>query len=394
MTLPAAFDERARTLTQSLLAEAERIPSRLPRDSANTRPWKSFALFVTTVLVIGGAVVGASLALHSGSVAKPPPANHATWKSFAFPDGGGAASISCPDANECVAVDLAGHIYVSTDPGGGTAAWKVASVEPATVKPPGKELTGISCPAPSLCVATDIVGNVVTSTNPGGGTAAWTLSPIDGHAFLNGISCPDVNICVAVGGLTKEPPATGLIFTSKNPAAGAASWTATDINGIADLTAISCPTATFCVAVDDFGDVVTSTDPTGGAQTWHMSNMGLPVQVTGIDCPSAHFCAAIFTQGGVITSTDPTGGAGAWKSAGLDASLFFMSISCPSTSFCIAAPQSTFVFVSHHPTGGARAWTRQQVTAGGVEALGISCPSTRFCVAVGAQVHVYTDPGG
>ncbi|MFZ2034077.1 MAG: hypothetical protein WAW53_10010 [Candidatus Dormiibacterota bacterium] len=394
MTQQVTFDERARTLTQSLLTEAERVPSRLPRYSADARPWKAISLFAASVLVIGGAIVGASVALHRATASKPLTANHATWKSFAFPDGGAGTSISCPDVNECVAVDLNGHVYVSTHPGGGTAAWKVALIEPAAVKPPGKELTGISCPAPSLCVATDIVGNVVTSTNPGGGAAAWTLGRIDVQAALSGISCPDVNLCVAVGGLNQEPPPTALVFTSTDPAAGAASWTATDINGLADLTAISCPTATFCVATDGFGDVVTSTDPTGGAQAWHVSNMGLPVQITGIDCPSAQLCVAIYTQGGVVTSSDPTGGAGAWKSASLDASRFFISISCPSTTFCIAAPQSDSVFVTHDPTGGASAWTRQQVTAGGIEALGVSCPSTRLCVAVGAQVHVYTDPGG
>jgi hypothetical protein len=395
MTQPATFDERARRLTQSLLAEAERTPSRLRRNP-NSHRWKAIVVFAATVLVIGGVIAGASVALHGGSVAKPLPAHHAApWNSFQLPGGAGGSAISCPDSLECVAVDFGGHVYVSTNPAGGTAAWKVASVEPATALPPGKELTGVSCPDPSLCVAVDLVGNIVTSTNPAGGAAAWTLSTIDRQANLNGISCPDVNLCVAVGGLKQEPPAAGLVFTSTNPAGGPSAWTATEIDGVADLTVIACPTATFCVAADGLGNLLTSTDPTGGTHAWRLSSVPSAFSVTAISCPTAHLCVAVDKQGGVVTSTDPLGSASTWTRTTLDGSLIFMSVACPTTTFCIAGAQSDYAFVSNDPTGGSGAWTRTQTQVIPNEAMvGLSCPSSGLCVGIdsGDGVHVYTKP--
>jgi hypothetical protein len=396
MKPPATFDERARTLTQSLLADAARTTRRVPRDRANTAPWKVIAMFAATVVVIGGAVVGASVALHDASVAKPIPASHAgTWKSFQLPSGeDGGSAISCPDDNECVAVDYAGNVFVSTDPGGGPEAWKVTSVEPATARPPGKELTGVSCADPSLCVAVGLVGDVVTSTNPDGGAAAWTLSRIDGQATLNGISCPSVRLCVAVGSPSQEPPAAGLVFTSTDPAGGPGTWTATKIDGVSELIAISCPAAQFCVAIDGLGTVVTSTDPTGGAAAWQVSEVAATFWVTAINCPTVHLCVAVDEHGGVVTSTHPTGGTDAWTRTTLDGSPFLMSVSCPSATFCIAGAQSDYAFVTNDPTGGSEAWMRQRVSDQGLMNIyGLSCPSSRFCVGVGyGGDRVYTNP--
>ena len=41
-------------------------------------------------------------------------------------------------------------------------------------------------------------GNVVTSTDPTGGAASWKLTNVDGSNDLSGISCPTVSLCVAV----------------------------------------------------------------------------------------------------------------------------------------------------------------------------------------------------
>ena len=83
---PVRFDDRARTLTHSLLTDAARVPSRLPRERDTSAPWKSIAVFAATVLVISGAVAVASIALQSAPVVKPIPASPAgQWKSFQLP---------------------------------------------------------------------------------------------------------------------------------------------------------------------------------------------------------------------------------------------------------------------------------------------------------------------
>ena len=396
MTQPATFDERARTLTQSLLTEAERIPSRLPRHSANTRPWKAIALFAGSVLVIGGAIVGASVALHSGTAAKPPPASHAShWKSFQLPGNSVGSAVSCPDANECVALGSGGDVYFSSNPAGGTDAWKIASVEPTRADPQGKDLNGISCAGRSLCAAVDNFGNIVTSTNPGGGAAAWTLTYISGVGDLNAISCPEVNLCVAIGGTSAKVDPVGLVITSTDPSRGPRAWSVSKLEGVQDLRSISCVGATFCIAMDGVGKAATSTDPTGGPQAWHVTDAGATFGVVAVDCPTVGLCVGVQNMGAVVTSTDPSG-PGPWTRVVPDASLIFMSVSCPSTTFCIAGPQWDSVLVSNEPTGGPSAWTRQRVIASGAEPMwGLSCPSTRFCVGVGdLGVHIYMNPNG
>src|SRR4029077_7920741 len=122
------FDEKASMLTKSLLADAARLPSRVPGDRGASAPWKTIAVFAGTVLVIGGAVVGASIALRSAPVVKPAPASPVGhWKSFQLPPvGSSPVAVSCPTVKFCVAVDYGGDWFVSTEPSGGAHALKIA----------------------------------------------------------------------------------------------------------------------------------------------------------------------------------------------------------------------------------------------------------------------------
>lgn len=403
MTSPTAFDERARTLTQSVLTDATRVPSRGRLERRNSAPWRAIAMFAGTVLVIGGAVAGASVALHASSTKRPASASpFGHWKAFQFPATGDSTdSVSCPDANNCVAVDYGGDVFVSTSPGGGRASWSVVAVDPAAmVGPDPHSMTGVSCADPSLCVAVDQSGNVVTSTNPGGGAAAWILSGIDGQAVLSGISCPDEHLCVAVGGFTPILNPAGVVLTSTNPAAGPGTWTVTQLDAAGALTAVSCPNAFFCVATDNAGDILTSTDPSGGGGTWRVTNVvGAPDSMSAISCPTVALCVAVDSTGNVLTSTDPTGGAGAWTLTNISADVTdlpqFDSVSCASAHFCVFGAFQESVYMSTDPTGGSSAWIPVRVIAQGKAAMfGLSCPTNGFCVGVDGSdgYHVYTQP--
>src|SRR5579862_4299956 len=54
----------------------------------------------------------------------------------------------------------------------------------------------------------------------------------------------------------------------------------------AGLTAVSCPSASLCVAVDDSGNVVTSTNPAGGAHAWTVAHVDGSQILNGISCPT------------------------------------------------------------------------------------------------------------
>jgi hypothetical protein len=75
------------------------------------------------------------------------------------------------------------------------------------------------------------------------------------------------------------------------------------------IQAITCPSASLCVAGDASGNVLASTNPNGGAGAWSLSDVdGWPI--AGIACPPGNACAAVDGWGGVMlgvssTSTNP-----------------------------------------------------------------------------------------
>ncbi|MHB1883413.1 MAG: hypothetical protein ACYCVV_00040 [Acidimicrobiales bacterium] len=165
----------------------------------------------------------------------------------------------------------------------------------------------------------------------------------------------------------------------------------TQVTSSNSLSSISCPTATFCAAVDNTGNVVTSADPTGGTSAWTVTNVSPFDNVTSISCPTTSFCAAVDSSGNVITSTDPTGGASAWTVTYVASA--FSSISCPSVTFCAAA-YSSDVITSTDPTGGASAWSPPTNVDPTGSISAVSCTSATFCAADDEMGNVVTDNGG
>ena len=356
MTIPSTpFEDRARALTQSLLAEAARIPSRVPLDRRSRAPWKAIAGFAATVLVIGGAVVGASWALRSAPIRTvPADALASRWTAFQLPPMGASTdAVSCPSAQLCVAGDYAGNIYASTNPAGGASAWTVIPVDPSTA------VSGISCADPSLCVAVDQNGNVIKSTNPTGGAGAWTVSGIDGQVMLAGISCPDEHLCVAVGGSKARLSASGLVFASANPKGGPGTWAVTELPSTGALTAISCPSALFCVATDSNRDILTTTNPTGGATAWTVTRVAFAPATRSWRSPArASSCASPLTAAGTwgrppIPRSPPPGPSPISRHGSTDLPLFDTRVVRQRTVLRPRGSGSPSVQMSTDPTGGA-----------------------------------------
>jgi hypothetical protein len=75
------------------------------------------------------------------------------------------------------------------------------------------------------------------------------------------------------------------------------------------IQALTCPSASLCVAGDAAGNVLASTNPNGGAGAWSLSDVdGWPI--FGIACPPGKTCAAVDGWGGVVlgassASTNP-----------------------------------------------------------------------------------------
>ncbi len=91
-----------------------------------------------------------------------------------YGNGASISAPSCPTTSFCAAVDTAGNLVSSNDPGGGAGAWRVTQVSADPY------LGRISCPSASLCVATSMSGHVEASANPlgVGPPGPTTTSPI------------------------------------------------------------------------------------------------------------------------------------------------------------------------------------------------------------------------
>ena len=76
MMEPNSFDERARERTKALLASAERAPLRQRQPRTQTMFLRGLAAFIVTAVLISGAIVFASRALHSAPTPSPVPTNH------------------------------------------------------------------------------------------------------------------------------------------------------------------------------------------------------------------------------------------------------------------------------------------------------------------------------
>jgi hypothetical protein len=344
------------------------------------------------------------------------------------------ASVSCPSASLCVAVDEFGNVATSTDPTGGPSTWSTASIDGSNDQ--GFIPWTVSCPTTSLCVAVDGDGNAVTSTDGGLNWSDPVVADLGNH--LVGISCPSESLCVAVetGGLaarSTDPTDDPAVWTKTNAddfglqavscVPGTQSCVAVDVSGNAvsstdggsswsdpvtnlgadSLVGVSCPSQNLCVAVDTAGNVWSSTDPTDASPTWSSASVdtGFNVFMTAISCASVSLCVVVDSNGNAVTSTDPNAGvASAWEppveiDAGDGVSNDPIGVSCPSSSLCAAVDESGNVVTSTDPASGAGTWSIAKVDTA-TNFWDISCPTASLCVAVdaGGNVFTSTNPAG
>lgn len=271
-------------------------------------------------------------------------------------DGGGFASIGCAPAPVgsksllCVAGDVRGEVFASVHPAQSASQWHRQRLEAKNT------ISGVSCPSTQLCVAVDSAGEVMHSTNPAGGAKDWS------HPAR-------VDKAVATGG------------------------------GYAGFAAISCPTTTFCLAVDNAanGQIAYTTDPTGPASAWTLTTVGNGVMLDSVSCVSATLCLIGGSE--AYYSADPTGGATAWKAVAALSSgnSVISSLACNTAKLCLGAGYGNagvgLAVGSSAPT--TTTWSLAPIgsdppatSAGIVDS--VACPQRNFCVAVDGASNYYT----
>ncbi len=271
---------------------------------------------------------------------------------------GRLASISCPTATHCLAVDEIGNVMSWN----GTA-WSA----PQAVDPSGGGLTSVSCPSPYFCAAVDENSNAVTFDGSTWSQPSAIGSPGTANGGLMFVSCSSASFCMAAN--------IGDYVSTWN---GSAWSQASGIDpGGGPLTSVSCTSRTFCMVVDGFGN----------ALVWNGSAWSTPAALdtggsplTSVSCTSGTFCIAVdghgdaFTWGGAAWShpadIDPGGG-----------TLGLLSVSCSAGGGCAAIDDS-----GNAITYDGRSWSApEDIDPNGNGLFGmtsVSCSPEGSCSAV------------
>jgi hypothetical protein len=229
--------------------------------------------------------------------------------------------------------------------------------------------------------------------------------PVDTRGGLSGVSCPTRTFCMAVDSSGRAMTYDGHWSKPKKVVAGS-------------LTAVSCPTRTFCVAVGSVGapkenDPVIAVDSNGKWSTTVGPDAGAAEPLTGVSCDSPTFCVASGTmwEGGapgttayvetydghswtVVQNQDLTGYASGDVMSG---------VSCVSVSFCLAGgtagDRGDIGGLADVDNGGT--WTGSQIfddrtlglEGGGIDA--VACAAGNSCLVAGLGPYVWSyDNGG
>jgi hypothetical protein len=301
IALCVAVDNAGRALSSTVPVGGARTWQTADIDGANALTGVSCPSVAMCVAVDGQGNVAASGA----------PAGPATGWTVArvdtsitepSPYGGGPnllRGVSCPSVSLCVAVDSVGNIISSGAPTGGAPAWALTHIDDnsdygctgggPTCQAP---LMGVSCATPSSCSAADFTGNLLQTTTPAA-PAPWPSRPATGGgpASLWSLSCPSATLCAAVDGAGGDvitwSPATGLRTTTHRLPI--------------DAFGVWCDPAGLCLAsgesANGTAEIVGSSDPAARSPTWAVTDFGF---VNAVSCPTASVCLAADNEGDVI----------------------------------------------------------------------------------------------
>jgi CHAP domain len=382
-----------------------------------------------------------------------------SWKPIQMPMPSGAAanpgvrwasnSLVCPSTTACVAEgtyrDSSGSDQGFLVTGSGTT-WTAAKAplpagaisDPNRPEPLRTSLTSAACPSAGECVAIgqyeDSSGNTEGMLLTGSGTT-WTATeaPLPGDAIndpgsaypfrasLASVACPSASECVAVGEYQDSSGQyQGFLVTGSGT-----TWTATKAAPLPDgasaypdagLSAVSCASATACVAIGSYLDssgqfqglLLTGSGTTWGA-TRAASPSGAAYPLDSVACASGMPCVVVGSYWNSANTSQPvllTWSGTTWIDAEpqlpADASTYgtvFQNgyATCPSATTCVVAGSyeggdKSGVLL----TGSGTKWTTTEApaTANAVGPTGahtgsfmpgsVACPSTTQCVAAGS----------
>ena len=233
------------------------------------------------------------------------------------------------------------------------------------------QLSSIACPTAASCVAvgynahTGEGGDVVAvALSPQGSITSTSQGEPNGTGNLGGVACVNAQMCVAVGSsscnLVRCGPAgfgqsggAGVVVPVTITAPGQfGTGPVVRVRGTWFLTAVTCPTASLCVATAQVGE-----RPTSGSVV-------VPIAVSGTGFPSPQPVVAA------------------------PGSLNLVAIACADASTCVASGEpvttgETGVVVPLSIDGSGSVTTGAAMATAGTIGLALACPDATDCVLTG-----------
>ncbi len=219
------------------------------------------------------------------------------------------------------------------------------------------QLGAVSCATDHRCWAVGVAGpdpppapagpTVIVATTNGGRT--WKAQHVTGGATpqLSGISCPTATSCMAVGSNGASLPGSGVVVTTQD---GGRTWAAATTPASAlTVSSVSCATTADCTAIVSQGTQTWSAHSTDFGQTWQQEGSlpGLLVAAADLTCVAGGTCLVAgyvptangHGEGAIALSDD---GGQTWALASVPAGIgLLQSTACVSATECLAAGTTT-----------------------------------------------------
>jgi hypothetical protein len=223
----------------------------------------------------GAAAVSYAPQCSGGDICDSPRgADHVTWASARLgiledpiSNSPALTSISCPDVEFCLAVDVVGNAL----------SWDgIEWTAPRAIEADVVALTDVSCPSTQTCIAVDHLGNATRFNG-----ITWSApTPIDDGHEVTSLSCATEKFCQAVTD-------NGDAVTWDGSA-----WSQPGNIDNAALTSVSCSAATSCAATDADGKWVT-----WNGTTWSEPQSVADSGFTAVWCSAPSECQASDVNG-------------------------------------------------------------------------------------------------
>jgi hypothetical protein len=298
------------------------------------------------------------------------------------------------------ALAFAGALVVARDASAdnSTGGWsKPTQVEPVVG---GDTLT--SCASDGYCVALDAHGQAKVWDG-----VNWSAGPSvpTGAYLLSAVSCVSAQFCVAVGGYSTDPNQYDVAGGGYAWVFDGAMWSGpVVVDADQELATISCGAVTLCVATDNDSGAGYNTYTFNGA-SWSaptaffpgVSNIGLFRVGVPVSCISATFCLAVASQSNVEWAhhtISRTFDGSTWSAPiNIAGSHYVQGLSCTSPTWCLALEQDDQGADSITQTFDGTSWSTAAAIAGASSARSLSCLDSTYCVALDLYGYAFTFDG-